>query len=72
MDQLGPEIEPITTRQTKLAGLANQSYGKGHHSAGLNFGDCFAYAFARDSGEPMLFKGDDFSQTNITSCLADY
>ena len=40
-------------------------FGKGIHPAGLNFGDCFAYALARDTGEPLLFKGDDFAKTDI-------
>ncbi|HEY7338442.1 MAG TPA: type II toxin-antitoxin system VapC family toxin [Bryobacteraceae bacterium] len=43
---------------------------KGRHPAGLNFGDCFAYALARVSGEPLLFKGDDFKKTDIASALA--
>ena len=41
-------------------------FGKGRHPAGLNFGDCFAYALAKATGEPLLFKGDDFSQTDIS------
>ncbi|HEY2736878.1 MAG TPA: type II toxin-antitoxin system VapC family toxin, partial [Thermoanaerobaculia bacterium] len=42
-----------------------RNFGKGIHPAGLNFGDCFAYALSRSSGEPLLFKGRDFSQTDI-------
>lgn len=41
------------------------SFGKGMHPAGLNFGDCFTYALAKETGEPLLFKGDDFSQTDL-------
>lgn len=44
-------------------------FGKGNHPAKLNFGDCFAYALAMQSGEPLLFKGDDFSQTDVVSAL---
>ena len=48
-----------------MARLAFRSYGKGRHPAGLNFGDCFAYALAKSLDEPLLFKGDDFTQTDI-------
>jgi len=51
-----------------LAIRAWQEYGKGQHPAGLNFGDCFSYALAKATGEPLLFKGVDFAQTDITSC----
>ena len=44
-------------------------FGKGRHPAGLNFGDCFSYALARATGEPLLFKGDDFSQTDVTQAV---
>lgn len=59
------KIEPVTVEQVSAARLAFRTYGKGRHPAGLNFGDCFAYALAKVSGEPLLFKGDDFSQTDI-------
>jgi ribonuclease VapC len=59
-------IEPVTEAQARLARTAAQRYGRGSgHAAGLNFGDCFAYALAKDAGEPLLFKGDDFSRTDI-------
>ncbi len=45
-------------------------YGKGRHPAKLNFGDCFAYALARASGEPLLFKGSDFSCTDVVAVEA--
>ncbi len=48
-----------------LAIDAFRRYGKARHPAGLNFGDCFSYALAKATGEPLLFKGDDFSQTDI-------
>ena len=48
-----------------MARGAWRRFGKGRHGAGLNFGDCFAYALATTSGEPLLFKGDDFSKTDV-------
>lgn len=59
-------IEPLTLQQAILARQAFYEYGKGRHPAGLNYGDCFAYALARMSAEPLLFKGNDFRQTDIT------
>ena len=67
--QLALQIEPVTVAQVHTARHAYRTYGKGRHPAALNFGDCFVYALARDVSEPLLFKGDDFSQTDITSCL---
>jgi ribonuclease VapC len=59
-------IEPVTEAQARIARTAYQRFGKGSgHPARLNFGDCFAYALARDLGEPLLFKGDDFKSTDI-------
>lgn len=65
---LGLTIEPVTAPQVNLARDAYLRYGKGMKGAGLNYGDCFSYALAKHSGEPLLFKGDDFTQTDITSC----
>jgi ribonuclease VapC len=63
-------IEPVTERQARIAREAYRDYGKGSgHPAGLNFGDCFAYALARDFGEPLLFKGKDFAATDIRPAL---
>ena len=59
-------IVPFTAQQTEVARHAYRVYGKGRHVAGLNYGDCFAYALARATDEPLLFKGNDFSQTDIT------
>jgi ribonuclease VapC len=60
------QIEPVTSEQAKIARLAYRDFGKGSgHPAGLNFGDCFSYALARDKREPMLWKGDDFGHTDI-------
>ncbi len=59
-------IVPFTAEQAEIARYAYRTYGKGRHPAGLNYGDCFAYALAKTSGEPLLFKGNDFLQTDIT------
>lgn len=61
-------VVPFDQAQVNLAIRAWQEYGKGQHPAGLNFGDCFSYALAKATGEPLLFKGVDFVQTDITSC----
>ncbi|NET60050.1 MAG: type II toxin-antitoxin system VapC family toxin [Symploca sp. SIO2E6] len=61
-------VVPFDETQVNLAIFAWQQYGKGRHPAGLNFGDCFAYALAKATGESLLFKGSDFSQTDIESC----
>lgn len=58
-------VEPVSLEMGELAVVAHQRFGKGRHPAGLNFGDCFAYACARQLGTPLLYKGDDFSQTDI-------
>jgi ribonuclease VapC len=78
--QLGPEagrqldvffrrseivIEVVTVEQAHLARQAFLDFGTGRHPAQLNFGDCFAYALAKATGEPLLFKGRDFSKTDI-------
>ncbi len=64
-------IEPVTVSQARLAREAYRDYGRGSgHRAGLNFGDCFAYALARDMNETLLFKGDDFTHTDIGSALS--
>lgn len=63
----GAEIVPVTPDQVELACAAFRRYGKGRDAAGLNLGDVFAYALAKSSGEPLLFKGDDFSKTDIAS-----
>lgn len=60
------ELAPVTVRQAELARNAWRRFGRGNHSAALNLGDCIAYALAADTGEPLLFKGDDFAQTDIT------
>ena len=66
---VGLEVEPVTVDQVRVARRAYRTYGRGNHPAGLNFGDCFAYALAKTTGLALLFKGDDFSQTDITPAL---
>lgn len=63
------EIVAMTAEQFEVAREAWRRFGKGNHPASLNIGDCCTYALARVSGEPLLFKGDDFSQTDIPSVL---
>lgn len=65
----GIVIEAVTEEQAHAARQAYTDFGKGHHAAGLNFGDCFAYALAKVAGEPLLFKGQDFRKTDITATL---
>ena len=59
------QIVPVDAEQADLARSAWRKYGKGRHAAGLNFGDCFTYALAKSTGEPLLAKGADFSLTDI-------
>ena len=61
----GIRLEAFDEEQAQLARGAWERYGKGRHAAGLNFGDCCAYALARASNEPLLFAGDDFAQTDV-------
>jgi ribonuclease VapC len=63
-------VEPVTDAQVRIAREAYRDFGRGSgHPARLNYGDCFAYALARATGEPLLFKGDDFACTDIASAL---
>ena len=64
-------IEPVTEAQARIAREAYRDFGRGSgHPARLNFGDCFAYALAKAMTEPLLFKGDDFTRTDIMPALA--
>ncbi|MCK2237936.1 MULTISPECIES: type II toxin-antitoxin system VapC family toxin [unclassified Crossiella] len=64
------EIMPVTADQALIARRAYWDYGKGSgHPAGLNFGDCFSYALAREHREPLLFKGNDFVHTDVMAAL---
>ena len=70
MRELRLIVEPVTEEQARIAREAYRDYGRGSgHPARLNFGDCFAYALARVTGEPLLFKGDDFGHTDIAPAL---
>jgi ribonuclease VapC len=67
---VGVSISPVDEAQVRIAREAYRDFGKGSgHRAKLNFGDCFAYALAKATGEPLLFKGTDFSHTDITAAL---
>jgi ribonuclease VapC len=68
IERAGIEVAPVDAEQAQIAIEAYRDYGKGNHAAGLNFGDCFAYALVKVTGAPLLFKGDDFSKTDITIC----
>jgi len=61
-------VVPVDAEQAEAARVAWRKYGKGRHRAGLNSGDCFSYALAKISGEPLLAKGSDFAQTDIVRC----
>ena len=63
------EVVSVTPHQAMIAIGAFRNYGKGRHPAGLNIGDCFAYALASATGQPLLFKGNDFVHTDIPSAL---
>jgi ribonuclease VapC len=64
-------VEPVTEAQAGIAREAYRDFGKGSgHPAKLNFGDCFAYALAKARNEALLFKGDDFSQTDVANALS--
>ena|SRR5450432_3687418 len=63
--KIGAEVVPVDAEQTDAARRAWRRYGKGRHAAALNYGDCFSYALAVIRNEPLLFKGEDFAQTDI-------
>jgi ribonuclease VapC len=67
--RVGIVIEPVTVEHAHIARQAFHDFGKGRHPAALNFGDCFAYSLAKATGEPLLFKGDDFKKADIPSVL---
>jgi len=70
VEGLALEIFPVTAAIARRVADAYQEWGKGIHPAGLNYGDCFAYALARAKGCPLLFVGNDFSQTDIQRATA--
>jgi ribonuclease VapC len=64
------QIEPVTRHHAEVARHAYRLFGRGSgHPAALNFGDCFAYALSRTSGEALLYKGDDFARTDVAPAL---
>lgn len=65
IDRAAIELTPVDDEQAREARRAFSRFGKGRHAAGLNFGDCFAYALAMTKGEPLLFKGQDFAKTDV-------
>lgn len=69
IDALAPQIIPVTEETARYAHLAYKQWGKGIHPAALNFGDCFSYVAAQQGNLPLLFVGNDFSQTDIRSVL---
>lgn len=71
LDLFGIEVEPVTLEQARMAGVAFRRFGKGRHPAGLNFGDCFTYALAKAMREPVLYKGNDFSQTDLIAAAGE-
>ena len=69
MGAIRPEIVPFTAEHVSLARDAWRRFGKGRHKAGLNLGDCFSYALAKERGQPLLFKGEDFAATDIEPAI---
>lgn len=69
-ERFGLDVIPLTQERAKAAARAYRKYGKGWHPAGLNFGDCFAYALAEELECPLLYVGDDFARTDIKAALA--
>ena len=69
LQRAGVEVVPADAEQADLARRAWRRFGKGRHPAGLNYGDCFAYALAISRDEPLLFKGGDFAKTDVKACV---
>ena len=65
----GITVAPFSPEHLAAARHALRAFGKGRHAASLNFGDCFSYALSRSTGEPLLFKGEDFPRTDVTPCV---
>lgn len=65
LKEVGMVFEPVTENQARIARQAYLDYGRGNHPAKLNFGDCFAYALAKELREPLLFRGTDFALTDV-------
>ena len=69
LDRVGIEIVPVSADTARGVADAFAAYGRGRHPAKLSYGDCFAYALARQRREPLLFKGDGFSLTDLVAAL---
>lgn len=69
IELVGISTVPFDAEQSAVAVAAWRRFGKGRHPAALNLGDCFSYALAKTTGAPLLFKGDDFAATDVTSAL---
>ena len=65
LQRLRVEVVPVTAQHAEIGRYAFRQYGKGRHAAGLNFGDCFAYALSKAMGESLLFAGDNFTHTDV-------
>ena len=71
LQKAGIEVVPFSDEHLGIARHAWRTFGKGRHPAGLNFGDCFSYALSKAAGEPLLFKGRDFSKTDVVAWTAE-
>ena len=71
LERAGIELAAVDEDQARVARRAFSRFGKGRHPAGLNYGDCFAYALATVLGEPLLYKGNDFSQTDVAAVVSE-
>ena len=71
IDQLELDVTPVTVEMARRVAAAYERWGKGVHPAGLNFGDCFAYALAELNDCPLLYVGEDFAKTDIRSAIAE-
>lgn len=69
LDSLSPTVIDLTAKRASAAATAYRQYGKGWHAAALNFGDCFAYAAAKEHGCPLLYVGNDFAKTDIEAAI---
>ena len=71
VQRLPIELRPVDWDQLEWARFAYHTYGRGRHPAKLNFGDCFSYALSKVTGEPLLYIGNDFAQTDLVCALAE-
>jgi ribonuclease VapC len=71
IQELQVTLVPVSVDMAYRCRVAHSEYGRGNHPAKLNYGDCFAYALAKETREPLLFKGNDFAQTDIEPALKD-